>query len=71
MIEKLEKLKTNLLVKLDLTQNWHKRMFLQKEMLMQKLLKIILKNYNHLIRAILSVKIILEKMVLKIMQYIY
>ena len=71
MIEKLEKLKTNLLVKLDLTQTWHKRMFLQKEMLMQKLLKIILKNYNHLIRAILSVKIILEKMVLKIMQYIY
>ena len=71
MIQKLEKLKANMLVILDLTQNQHKRMLLQKEILMQKLLssKIILKNYKHLIRAILEIKIILMKMVNKIIQY--
>ena len=71
MTQKLQKLKTNMLVIPDLTQNQHKQMLLQKESLMQKLLslKIILKNYKHLIRAILEVKSILKKMVLKIIQY--
>ena len=40
-------------------------MLLQKEILIQKLLrlKIILKNYKHLIQAILEVKTILKKIV--------
>ena len=54
MIQKLNKLKANMLVILDLTQNQHKQMLLQKETLIQKLLnlKIILKSYKHLIQAI-------------------
>ena len=64
MTQKLEKLKTNMSVLLDLGQNWHKQILLRKEILMQKLMKLksILKNYKHLIRAILKVKIILVKM---------
>ena len=38
MTQKLQKLKTNMLVIPDLTQNQHKQMLLQKEILMQKLL---------------------------------
>ena len=68
MTQKLKKLKANVLVILDLTQNYHKQIILQKETLMQKLsrLKIIQKNYKHLILAILEVKIIFMKMVHKI-----
>ena len=68
MTQKLKKLKANVLVILDLTQSYHKQILLQKEILMQKLLrlKIIQKNYKHLILAILEVKIILMKMVHKI-----
>ena len=64
MTQKLEKLKTNMSVILDLGQNWHKQILLRKEILMQKLMKLksILKNYKYLIRAILNVKIILVKM---------
>ena len=71
MTQKLKKLKANMLVILDLTQNQHKQMLLQNKNLMQKLLRleIILKNYKHLIRAIFEVKIILMKMVHKIIQY--
>ena len=36
MTQKLQKLKANMLVILDLTQNQHKQMLLQKEILMQK-----------------------------------
>ena len=69
--KKLEKLKTNMTVILDLTQNQHKQMLLQKKILMQKLLSLkrISKNYKHLIRAISDVKIILIKMANKIIQY--
>ena len=38
MTQKLQKLKANMLVILDLTQNQHKKMLLQKEILIQKLL---------------------------------
>ena len=73
MTQKLKKLKANMLVILDLTQNQHKRMLLQKEILMQKSLnlKIILKSYKHLIQAILEVKAILMKMAHKIIQCFY
>ena len=68
MTQKLQKLKANMLIILDLTQNYRKQMLLQKEILMQKLFssKIILKNCKHLIPAVLEVKVILEKMVHKI-----
>ena len=68
MTQKLQKLKANMLVILDLAQNSHKQILLQKEILMQKLLslKIIYKNYKHLTRAILKIKIILKKMARKI-----
>ena len=71
MTQKLQKLKANMSVILDLTQNCHNPMLLQKEMLMEKLLslKIMLKNYKLLIRAILEVRIILMKMVHKIIEY--
>ena len=71
MTQKLQKLKANMSVILDLTQNYHNPMLLQKEMLMEKLLslKIMLKNYKLLIRAILEVRIILMKMVHKIIEY--
>ena len=71
MTQKLQKLKANMSVILDLIQNYHNPMLLQKEMLMEKLLslKIMLKNYKLLIRAILEVRIILMKMVRKIIEY--
>ena len=71
MTQKLQKLKANMSVILDLIQNYHNPMLLQKEMLMEKLLslKIMLKNYKLLIRAILEVRIILMKMVHKIIEY--
>ena len=40
MTQKLEKLKTNMSVILDLGQNWHKQILLRKEILMQKLMKL-------------------------------
>ena len=71
MTQKLQKLKANMSVILDLIQNYHNPMLVQKEMLMEKLLslKIMLKNYKLLIRAILEVRIILMKMVHKIIEY--
>ena len=72
MTQKLQKLKANMLVILDLTKNQHKRMLLQKKKKFDaKIIEIEnnIKDYKHLIRAILEVKIILKKMVHKIIQY--
>ena len=68
MTQKLQKLKANMLVTLDLAQNEDKQMLLQKEILTQKLIELEndIKNYKHLIQAVLKVKVILKKMVLKI-----
>ena len=68
MTQKLQKLKANMLVTLDLAQNEDRQMLLQKEILTQKLIELEndIKNYKHLIQAVLKVKVILKKMVLKI-----
>ena len=71
MAQQLQKLKANMLVILGLTQNQHRQMLFTKRIFDAKIIEIEnnMKNYKHLIRAILEVKVILKKMVQKIIQY--